>query len=400
MWPFKRKSGENRQQYSIESDWNAANFAMFRGKSNSGIGINADNAMQVTAVYAAVRVISETLASLPLVLYRGTDRERLSANNLYRLLHDEPNPHMSSFEWREANQNAILLRGNAYNLVTRNEAGVATRLDPLNPDKMRVYATDDYGVAYFYDGQPLLESEVLHFKGMGNGLVGLTPITYAREAIGLAMATEEHGSRLFSNGTNVGGILKTQSMLTDDQWSKFRERWTKMQGGLANSNKPALLEGGMDFVKVGLANDEAQFLETRKFQVSEIARFFRVPPHMLMDLDRATFSNIEHQSIEFVTHTMRPWLVRWEQTLNRTLLTANQRRQGLFFEFLIDGLLRGDIKSRYEAYSSAITTGWMTRNEARAKENMRAIDGLDDPLTPLNMQPGGQSDAAEGDQNA
>jgi HK97 family phage portal protein len=396
LWPFGSKKTEKRGRYSIEDDWNAANFALSRGRASAGPAVNHDNALQVTAVYAAVRVISETLASLPLVMYRGRSaRELINDSPIYALLHDEPNPYMSSFEWREATQGHVLLRGNSVCYVTRNNAGQPTRLDILNPDKMKVYPTDDYGIAYFYDGEPLTQSEILHIKGMGDGLWGKTPIAYARDAIGLAMATEEHGSRLFSNGTNVGGILKTQSNLSDDQWKRFRDRWTKMQGGLSNSNKPALLEGGMDWVKVGLANDEAQFLETRKFQVTEIARFFRVPPHMLMDLDRATFSNIEHQSIQFVTHTMRPWLVRWEQTLNRSLLTTRQRNQGYYFEFNIDGLLRGDIKSRYEAYSSAISAGWMTRNQARQKENMPPIDGLDEPLTPLNMAAGTKPEEEE-----
>lgn len=366
--------------------------------SASGMSVTPETAMRVSAVHACVAVIAGTIATLPLHLYRRTKnggKERATDHPLYSLLHDAPNELHTSCEFRDMMQAHLCLRGNAYARIIRDGAGRVTSLIPLHPDRVTVYRSGMV-VSYLYrpipgepgdSGEYLAAHEVMHVRGLGpDGILGYSPIALARDAIGLSMATEGHGSKLFANGARPSGVLETPPGITDAQMKAMREHWEKMHAGVENSNRLAVLAGGMKYAGISMSNDEAQFLETRKFQVTDIARIFRVPPHKIADMAAATFSNIEHQSIEFVTDCIRPHAVRWEQRIAQALLTPNER--GIYFaELSLDGLLRGDMKSRYEAYNIGRTGGWLSPNDVRDMENLNRIDQGDTYMQPLNMAP-------------
>ena len=352
-------------------------FSFIFGGSTSGKQVNEKTAMQLSAVYACVRVIAETVASLPLHLYRHIDdgKRRATKHPLYPLLHDAPNPEMTSFIFRETTMTHLLLWGNSFSQILRNGRGEVLGLYPLLPDKMQVTRNEDGELIYLYQNNlnrmAFHRDEILHIPGLGfDGLVGYSPIAMAKNSIGLALATEEFGSSFFSNGAAPGGVLEHPGTLKDP--SKVRESWNKLFQGSGNSNKVAVLEEGMTYKPIGIPPNEAQFLETRKYQTEEICRIYRVPPHLIADLDKATFSNIEHQSISFVVHTIRPWLVRLEQAMNKALLTLDEK-QDYFIEFNVDGLLRGDYESRMNGYATARQNGWMSANDIRRLENMNLI---------------------------
>ena len=369
--------------------------------ASTGIAVTEDRAIAFAAVYACVRVLAESVSTLPLVLYRrrpGGGRERAADHPLYPILHDRPNPVMTSVEFRETLQGHLCLRGNAYALIVRDEAGRVRELWPLRPDQMEVRVQ---GARYVYVYRPKYgemavyePEEILHVKGLSpDGLVGYSPIKLAREAIGLGLAAQEYGAKLFANDARPGGVLKTDQELDEESMRRLRRQWEEAHRGSSNAWRVAVLERGLEWQAVGIAPEDAQFLETRKFQVTEIARIFRIPPHMIGDLERATFSNIEQQSLEFVIHTLRPWLVRWEQAISARLLTEEERRE-LYAEHLVDGLLRGDIQSRYEAYTRAIQWGILSPNEVRELENRNPRRGGDAYLMPLNMVPYGEAAGA------
>lgn len=358
----------------------------------AGVDVSEDLALTYTAVYACVRVLAESVASLPAVLYRRRSdggKERAVNHPLYRIVHDQTNDEMTSFEFRETMQGHLALWGNAYAQIQRNGGGGVAGMWPLRPDWVRVKRAENGRLAYEYmrpDAPVVLDEEqVLHLRGLSsNGLVGMSPIQQARQAIALGLASEEFGARFFGNGARPGIVLEHPGKLGPEAYERLKGSWTERHQGVANSHKVAILEEGLKVQTIGIPPQDAQFLETRKFQVTEIARIFRIPPHMLADLERATFSNIEHQAIEFVVHSLRPWLVKWEQRLNWKLLTKAER-ESYYFEFLVDGLLRGDIKSRYDAYSVGRQNGWLSANDVRDFENMNPIDGGDVYLVPLNM---------------
>jgi len=378
--------------------------ALGGGATASGVAVGEQGALKSSAVFACVRVLSETVASLPLIVYRKSGGEKNAApgHPLNALLHDAPNEAMTSFTFRETLTAHVATWGNGYAVIERNGAGRTVALLPLLPDRTRptrVQGRIVYRTRTERGEIELEPDDVLHIPGLGfDGLVGYSVIGMARQAVGLALATEEFGARFFANNARPGAVLEHPGKLGEGARKNLAESVIDPLRGLANAHKVAVLEEGMKLHEVGIPPEDAQFLQTRKFQTAEIARIFRVPPHLIGDLEKATFSNIEHQSIEFVVHTIRPWLVRWEQELMRKLFAGDPLH---FPEFKIDGLLRGDIKSRYEAYATGINAGFVTRNEARALENLNPIDGLDAPLVPLNMTPapdGGQtkgtSDAA------
>jgi len=372
-----------------------------------GRNITEDVALQITAVYACVRILAETLASLPLVTYRRMKpkgKERAPEHYLYPLLHSLPNPEMTSFNFREALMGHVALRGNCYAEVVLNRGGEVTELWPLRVDKMERIEREGGRLKYFYrvpdkvggDLKRLDMSQVFHVRGLSsNGIIGYDPIRQARQALGLSLASEEFGARFFGNGAKPGMVLRHPGTLSQPAHDRLKESWENRHQGLENAHRIAILEEGLDIKEVGLAPDQAQFLQTRKFQLAEVARWYRIPPHMLADLERATFSNIEHQSLEFVIHTMRPWLVRWEQEITRTLLTEKERAR-YFAEFLVDGLLRGDIQSRYQAYATGRQNGWLSANDVRELENMNPIEEGDVYLVPLNMIPAQQLGAGLG----
>ena len=346
----------------------------------------------MTAVYCCVRILSEAVASLPLQFYRYTDdggKEKAVEHPLYFLLHDEPNPEMTSFIFRETLMTHLLLWGNAYSQIIRNGKGEVVALYPLMPDRMKV-DRDEHGRLYYeytvYDSDDvdgrkgtnkvgrtvrLQPHDVLHIPGLGfDGLVGYSPIAMAKNAIGLAIATEEYGSKFFANGAAPSGVLEHPGTIKDP--SKVRESWQATFGGSGNANKIAVLEEGMKYTPISISPEQAQFLETRKFQIDEIARIFRVPPHMIGDLEKSSFNNIEQQSLEFVKYTLDPWVSRWEQAMVRALLTPDEKKK-YFFKFNVDGLLRGDYQSRMNGYATARQNGWMSANDIRELENLDRI---------------------------
>ena len=357
----------------------------------------------MTAVYSCVRILAEAVAGLPLHLYRYKEdggKERAIDNNLYHLLHDEPNKEMSSFIFRETLMTHLLLWGNAYAQIIRNGKGEVIALYPLMPNKMTVDRDENGELYYIYtrssDEAKTMEGvtvyltprDVLHIPGLGfDGLVGYSPIAMAKNAIGLAIATEEYGAKFFANGAAPSGVLEHPGTIKDP--SRLRENWNSTFGGSANSGKVAVLEEGMKYTPISISPEQAQFLETRKFQIDEIARIFRVPPHMVGDLEKSSFSNIEQQSLEFVKYTLDPWVIRWEQSLSRSLLNEDEKRK-YFFKFNLEGLLRGDYESRMSGYAIARQNGWMSANDIRELENLDKIpaeDGGDLYLINGNMLP-------------
>lgn len=360
-------------------------YGFFLGQSTSGKTVTQRSAMQMTAVYSCVRILAEAIAGLPLHVFEYTDTGMTKAldHPLFALLHDEPNPEQTSFVFRETLMTHLLLWGNAYAQIIRNGKGEVIALYPLMPDKMTVNRDEDGNLYYEYltVGDDLrqqktmtvrlLPSEVLHIPGLGfDGLVGYSPIAMAKNAIGMGLACEEFGSKFFQNGAAPSGILSHPGTIKDP--SKVRDSWQSTFGGSQNAGKVAVLEEGMSYTPISVSPSDAQFLESRKFQMEEIARIFRIPPHMLADLDKATFSNIEQQSLEFVIYTLNPWVARWEQSMQKALLNPNEKKK-YCIKFNVDGLLRGDYQSRMNGYATARQNGWMSANDIRSLENLDLI---------------------------
>lgn len=396
-------SGLFKSRDKPENRTAGSSYAFYLGGSSSGKAVNERTAMQMTAVYACVRILSESIAGLPLHLYKYREdggKEKAIEHSLYSILHDEPNPEMSSFVFRETLMTHLLLWENAYAQIIRNGHGEIIALYPLMPNKISVNRDSAGSLYYEYTRQmedapsikgttvKLKPSDVLHIPGLGfDGLVGYSPIAMAKNAIGLAIATEEYGSKFFANGAAPSGVLEHPGTIKDP--ARIRDSWNATFGGSGNANKIAVLEEGMKYTPISISPEQAQFLETRKFQIDEIARIFRVPPHMVGDLDKSSFSNIEQQSLEFVKYTLDPWVTRWEQSIYRTLLSPNEKKD-FFVKFNVEGLLRGDYVSRMNGYATARQNGWMSANDIRELENMDRIsaeDGGDLYLINGNMLP-------------
>ena len=382
--PFLSKLFRTRDKprdYYIGTD-----FRYLFGPSTSGKNVNEFTAMQTTAVYACVRILSETLAALPLQLYRYTagGKERVYDHPLYHLLHDEPNPEMTSFIFRETLMSHLLIWGNAYAQIIRDRLGRVQGLYPLRPDKMTVCRDESGQIYYIYTkttdenpaikpyGQvPLRKDEVLHIPGLGfDGLVGYSPIAMARNAVGMTMACEEYGASFFANGASPSGVLEHPGVLKDP--AKVRDSWNAVYQGSANAHKVAVLEEGMKYQQIGIPPEEAQFLETRKFQLNEIARLYRIPPHMIGDLEKSSFNNIEQQSMEFVKYTLDPWVIRWKQAMQKALFLPEEKKQ-FFLKFNVNGLMRGDYESRMTGYSIGRQNGWLSANDIREMEDMNPV---------------------------
>ena len=389
-------------------------YTFYMGGSTSGKAVTERSAMQMTAVYSCVRILAEAIAGLPLHVYRYNSnggKEKAIDHSLYLILHDEPNPEMSSFVFRETLMTHLLLWGNAYAQIIRNSKGEVMALYPLMPNKMSV-DRDENGQLYYQclrsvdevggksETVILKPTDVLHIPGLGfDGLVGYSPIAMANNAIGLAIATEEYGAKFFANGAAPSGVLEHPGTIKDPQ--RVREAWQSQFGGSQNSGKIAVLEEGMKYTPISISPEQAQFLETRKFQINEIARIFRVPPHMVGDLEKSSFSNIEQQSLEFVKYTLDPWVIRWEQSIMRTLLTPEEKKS-YFVKFNLEGLLRGDYQSRMNGYATARQNGWMSANDIRELENLDRIPaeaGGDLYLINGNMLPLQQAGAFANTQN-
>ena len=388
---------------SVENHTIGSSYSFLFGGTSSGRPVTERSAMQMTAVYSCVRILAEAVAGLPLHVYRQRPdggKEKALDHPLYRLLHDEPNPEMTSFVFRETLMTHLLLWGNAFAQIVRNGLGEVIGLYPLQPNRMSVGRDLDTRRLYYeyqtswnepageYQTIRMTPADVLHIPGLGfDGLVGYSPIAMARNAIGLAQATEDYGASFFANGAAPGGVLEHPGTIRDP--SRVRDSWQQTFGGARNGNKVAVLEEGMKYTPISVSPEQAQFLETRKFQLNEIARIFRIPPHMIGDLEKSSFSNIEQQSLEFVKYTLDPWVIRWEQAITKTLLNPREKQQ-LFVKFNVEGLLRGDYQSRMEGYAVARQNGWMSANDIRELENLdriEAADGGDLYLVNGNMLP-------------
>lgn len=369
-----------------KNEYEGQDFSYLFGRTTSGQNVDEFKAMQTIAVYACVRILSEAIASLPIHVYERTDKgkEKRVDHPLYFLLHDEPNPEMSSFVFRETLMSHLLIWGNAYVQIIRDRSGNVISLYPLLPDKMSVHR-DSRGILYYkYQRQTeenpnitetgtviLPQEDVLHVPGLGfDGLIGYSPIALAKNAIGMTLATEEYGASFFRNGANPGGVLEHPGILKDPK--RVRDSWNEVYKGVANAHKVAVLEEGMKYTQIGIPPEEAQFLQTRKFQINEIARLYRIPPHMVGDLEKSSFSNIEQQSLEFVKYTLDPWVVRFEQSFKRALFLPEEKKTH-FIKFNVDGLLRGDYQSRMNGYAVGRQNGWLSTNDIRELEDLNLL---------------------------
>ncbi|MBR3795649.1 MAG: phage portal protein [Clostridia bacterium] len=366
---------------------NGSGYSFMFGRSAAGQSVNERSAMQMSAVYACVRILAESIASLPLHFYQYNDaggKEKAVNHPLYWLLHDEPNPEMSSFSFRETLMTHLLLWGNAYAQIIRNGRGEVIALYPLMPDRMTVDRDARGRIYYEYARSEsdantlgkkssviLSPEDVFHIPGLGfDGLVGYSPIAMAKQAIGMGLACDEYGASFYQNGAQPGGVLEHPNVLKDPK--RVRESWNAIYQGSKNAHRIAVLEEGMTYKPITISPEQAQFLETRKFQIDEIARIFRVPPHMIGDLEKSSFSNIEQQSLEFVKYTLAPWISRWEQAIQRSLLLISERTR-YFARFNVEGLLRGDYQSRMNGYAVARQNGWMSANDIRELESLDMI---------------------------
>jgi HK97 family phage portal protein len=368
------------------------------GTSVTSISLTPAKSLRLTAVYAAVRVIAESCASLPLPIYSrdGSSRKMLSASadDRWSLLNDSPNEEMTSMELWETWFGHALLWGKGYQYVVRNGAGRPIELWPLRPDRTQAHRTESGRLFYttlLDTGQPaILQAEEVM---VCNSIFGLSPIKVARESLTASIAAEEYAGRFWANNARPGGIIKLDGKLTDPEYDEFRRRWRAGHEGLKRGQLIGILTGGASWQDVGISPGLAQFLETREFGVREVARLFRVPPHVIGDLKgTVTRASIEQQAIEFVVYTLRPWLVRGEQAIRKQLfnLTADLKGE-IYPEFQVQALMRGDIKSRYDAYAAGIQFGFLSRADVRQMENLPVVEGhhLEDFLVPLNMGPSG-----------
>lgn len=357
------------------------------GRADSGERVDEKSAMQISTVYACVRLLSESVAGLPLHLYRykgkNGEKEMATDHPLYKILYRQPNPEMTSFTFREVLMTSLLLWGNAYAQIIRDGKNGILALYPLSPENVEVDRDNGGNIYYIYhaytDEIPgennkdiiLQREDMFHIPGLGfNGLVGFSPIAMMKNALGSTMAVEKFGSAFFRNGAQPSGVLEHPGTLKDP--AKIRENWSAVYGGANNAHKVAVLEEGMQYKPISLNPQDSQFLETKKFSVDEICRIFRVPPHMVQDLEHATFSNIEHQSLDFVVHSLMPWLIRFEQGIVKDLLLEDEQ-DNYFPKFNVDGLLRGDYQSRMNGYATGFANGFLSPNDIRRLENLDPI---------------------------
>ncbi len=382
-------------------------------QSITGAHLTPELALGITAVKACVQVLADNVASLPIPVYRrleGRGKERATDHPLYRILHEEPNPWMTPYQIKETLMGHLLLWGNAFASIERwtsgNLAGQARYLWPLRPDGVeRIGRAQNGELRYLYrvptnnpsgalmddTGKPgelveIPQRDMLHIRGLSsNGVVGYSPIALHRESLGLAMAAEEYGSRFFGQDARPGGILKTAGKLGETAANNLKQSWNEAHQGLTGSHRVAVLEDGVEWQAISIPPNDAQFLETRQFQLTEISRIFRVPPHKISDLNRATYSNVDKQEQMFMIDSLRPWLVRWEEQITKDLILPSERSR-YFAEFLMEAQWRADIKTRYDAYSKGKQWGWLSTNDIREFENMNPVPDGDMYWMPVNVQ--------------
>lgn len=383
---------EQRASLSNPPSWMFKAFGVT--DSGTGIAVNEDTALGSTAIWAAVRIISETVASVPLGVFERREddgRDIRRDHPTHRILHSSPNPMLTAMEFREMQMANLLLAGNSYAEIVRDGAGRVAELWPIWPQRVEIQAQDDrvlYRITVPGGKDEFLKPhEMLHIRGMSRGgLAGLDPIATTAESVGFTLALEKFMAMFFGNSARPGGVLQHPGKMSEDAQKRFKEGWESAHRGLDNSHRVAILEEGMTWAQQGVSPEQAQTIESRKFQVTEVARIFNLPPHLLRDLERATFSNIEQQSIEFVTYTVRPWAVRLEQRYDKQLISEREQEK-LFTKHILEGLLRGDIKSRFESYSIARNGGWLSANDIRALEDQNPIPDGDTYLVQGAMIP-------------
>lgn len=354
--------------------------------------VSPETAMNLAAVYSCIYVLSSSLAQLPLHVLRKKGKIIESGNDhpAYYLLHDEPNRMQSSFKWRETEQARILGFGNSYTRIIRNNRGQVTGLESTHPNSSDLLKRDGrYIYSALIDDRPtaIHPDDIIHVKALGfDGLKGKSPIRQHAETIGLGLESQRYGKSFFGSNGRPTGIVSVKGDLNDGSWSRLKAVWKKSVSGLVSgTNRTILLPSELNYQAMTISPEDMQFLDTRKFNRSEIAGIFNVPAHMINDLERATFSNISELSVEFVKFTMMPWVVNWEQEINRKLFSSAERKAGYYVKFNLAGLLRGTPKERADFYHFAINDGWMSRNEARVLEDMNPIDGLDEMLVSVNQ---------------
>ena len=378
---FRRK--ETRDSFVNQSGLN-----LFRN-TKSGIRVTEENSIGLTAVWAAIRLLSETIASLPLCVYKmdkNGSKHLDYANPIYKMLSTSPNTKYTSYTWRETFMNHLLLWGNAYCYINRNGAARPISLELMNPREIKPFVNEDDGEVYYKGKEGTYSNkEVIHIVGFSfDGLIGKSPIQACREALGLGMAAQRFGENFFGRGANLSRVLTHPGRLTEDAANRLRNSWADRFGGIQNSHQTAILEEGIKFESIGMPLNDAQFIETRRFSVEEVARIFRVPPHLIGDLTRSTYSNIEQQSLEFTKYSLQPYLVNIEQELNRKLIS--ERDQGkCFIKFKVNELLRADANSRGDYYRKMFEVGALSPNEIRHMEDMNNIESGDEHYVPLNL---------------
>ena len=390
---------ESRSGVSSPSQW-LIDWVHGGSPTSAGKNVNEDSALKYTPFWAAVRIISGTIASLPFLVYRRIDgggKERADNHRVYTLLHDRPNDYMDALTFIETRQAHVLTYGNGYAEIQRDGGGRPVDLWPLLPD--RTFRKISEGGIPYYEvrlatGETihLPDANVLHIKGLGfDGYTGYNVVSYHKEAIGYGIAVKEYGSRFFGSNASPTGLLEYPGQLSKEAAQRLADSWNKSSGGLSNSHRTQILEEGMKWTKIGVEPEKAQALEVQKYTVDDCSRIFNIPPHKIGSLDRATFSNIEELNIDFVTQTMFYWFRKWEQECNYKLFGTSEKGK-MFCEILVDGLLRGNIKSRYEAYNIGRNGGWLSVDDIRVKENMNPLpEGKGQIyLEPLNMKPAGE----------
>jgi len=367
--------------------------------ASNSFNIDQVTAMKYSAVFGCVRVLAETLANTPIMLYRKkSDTERETRNDLaiYDILHNRPNEEMSPFNFKEFCMTSLNLGGNTVCQRLVNQKGDLVGLYPYNYNRINIhrdYSTKKliYTVNAGTDSRDFQREEVLHIPGISlDGIVGLSPIEYAASAIRLGLNYEQFGVNFYKNGANASGAFKHPGTLGDEAFKRLKKELKTNYTGLKNTGTPMILEDGLEFQPFQIKPVDAQLLESKYFQIEDICRIYRVPQHLVQKLDRSTNNNIEHQSLEFVMYTMLPWFKRWEDNINMQLLTLQERLAGYYVEFKADALLRGDIASRATYYAQGRQWGWLSVNDIRRLENMPAIPNGDIYLQPINMGEAGK----------
>jgi HK97 family phage portal protein len=360
----------------------SSQFRLTPGMMLNGVQLNNVTAMQYSAVWACIHVLAETFASCKCYLYQKLpdgSRRRAVENPLYDVLTYVAAPNMPAYYLRETMQYHVLSGGNAYAEKVLDSKGEVAQLNMLLP--VNVLPAQDYNTGEIYYNvndrgklYKLPAEKILHIPGLGyNGVIGYSPLAMARRAIILGMSSEELGNKFFENGALATGVLETDKPLKEDAWQRLKEQFRARYEGRSNAGSTMILEGGMKFNRISVNPEEAQFLETRKYQTEEIARFYRVPLHLIQNLEKSTYSNIEQQTIDFYQNTMLPWFVRWEQFMNMRCLTRRQRQDGYYCEFDMLSMLRGDNQSRANMLHLMRQDGIINADEWRERENMNPL---------------------------